>query len=107
MHSHRVHLADTRAEFEDFYKAHGTDRWESSRPPTGSEDRRKLTSVLFLNAGWREADGGRSTVFAFDEASDTFTAHSLPCEADVLLLFRSDRVLYTVGVDFRRISQAA
>jgi len=37
------------------------------------------------------------TIYAFDEASETFRALVLPPRADTLLLFRSDRVLYGVA----------
>ena len=52
----RVDPADgcayTRQEFLDFYTREGQQRWASAKPPTGAEDRRKLTAVLFLNERW-------------------------------------------------------
>ena len=95
----RVDLSDgcsyTRQEFEEFYRGQGLQRWEAAKPPTGAEDKRKLSAVLFLNEG--PVDGGDTTIYAWDDASETFTAGTLPPAADTLLLFRSDRILYQVA----------
>ena len=70
----------------------------------------KLSAVLFLNEGWREADGGETTLYDFDDASGSFSARMLPVGSGTLLLFRSDRALlrtaptaqprFTLGMHF-------
>ena len=89
----------SKQEFVDFYGAWAEQRWAAAKPPTGSEDKRKLSACLFLNRGWQEEKhGGSTTIFAFDESTEvgTFRALRLPPEADTLLLYRSDRILYGV-----------
>ena len=83
----------TREEFRDFYKARWEERWSRAQPPTGAEDKRKLSAILFLN----DCAGAQLTVLPFDEAAGTFRALSLPAKADTLLLYRTDRVLYRVA----------
>ena len=87
----------TQQEFVDFYGPSAAQRWSAAKAPTGAEDKRKLSACLFLNENWRGADGGAVTVYAFDEAGEgSFRALQLKPEADTLLLFRSDRVVYGV-----------
>jgi len=85
----------TRDEFEAFYQGSGEPRWASAKAPTGAEDRRRLSAMLFLSDD--QEDGGEVTIFAFDDASETFTKHVLAPRADTLLLFRADRILYEVA----------
>ena len=47
----------TRQEFEDFYRGAWQARWASAKPPTGNEDKRKLSALLFLNE--RPVAGGQ------------------------------------------------
>ena len=51
--------------------------WASAKPPTGNEDKRKLSACLFLNDDWREESGAHTTVYAFDETNEgSFRARS-------------------------------
>ena len=85
----------TQREFDEFYGPTARQRWDAAKPPTGNEDKRKLSACLFLNSGWGGAAGGLTTVYAFDEANEgSFRALQVTPEADTLLLYRSDRVLY-------------
>ena len=45
----------------------------------------------------KSVGGGEVTIFAWDEAEESFRALRLLPKADTLLLFRSDRVLYQVA----------
>ena len=90
-------IAYTEQEFEEFYTHDWRVRWASAKWPTGNEDSRRLTAVLFLDGEWQPAHGGLTTVYAFDEHKSSFRALQLPPEADTLLLFRADRVLYHVA----------
>jgi len=81
----------TKEEFLSYYR--DPRRWEAAKPPTGGDDRRKVTAVLFANPEWRASDGGEELLL--DEPSQTW--HALAPKADTLLLFRSDRVLRRVA----------
>ena len=64
----------SKQEFVDFYGASAEQRWAAAKPPTGSEDKRKLSACLFLNRGWQEEKhGGSTTIFAFDESTEVGT----------------------------------
>ena len=76
--------AYTKDDFLQFYKQDGQRRWEGAPSPSGGEDRRKLTAILFLNSGWRGTDGG--CVHLYDDRSKSWT--SLRPEADTLVLLR-------------------
>ena len=82
--------AYTRDEFMSYYR--DPRKWDAAKVPTGNEDRRKLTAVLFCNPGWKPRHGGESLLL--DEGASCW--RSVPPEADTLLLFRSDRVLHKV-----------
>jgi hypothetical protein len=84
----------TKEEFLSYYR--DTLRWESAQPPTGVEDRRKVTAMLFLKDGeWRSADGGEELLLAEAGAASW---HKVEPRADSLLLFRSDRVLHRTAL---------
>lgn len=86
----------TRDEFLDFYRGAGEARWASARPPTGAEDKRKMSAILFLSE--ESVGGGETTIYVFDGVDGgSFRALTLSPKADTLLLFRSDRVLYDVA----------
>ena len=82
-----------------FERAWSTSTWTA--PATASvltgcyPDRHGVTRGFL--AHFREAEGGQTTLYAFDDAKGSFRAHVLQPEADTLLLFRSDRVLYQVA----------
>jgi len=84
----------TQQEFIDFYGPSWQARWASAKPPTGNEDKRKLSAILFLDHDWQARNGGMTTVYDFDDVKGTFSALELAPQGDTLLLFRSDRVLY-------------
>ena len=56
-------------------------------------DPRKLTCICYLNAGWREADGGALCIH--DPEGSCW--HTVLPSADTLVLFRSDLVLHRVA----------
>jgi len=89
--------AYTRAEFQEYYGGRWEAVWASAKQPTGFEDKRKLSAVLFLNENWKADNGGQMVFYSFDAEKGSFRARSLSAEADTLLLFRSDRVLYQVS----------
>jgi hypothetical protein len=95
----------SKQEFVDFYGPSAEQRWATAKPPTGNEDKRKLSACLFLSDGWREESGAHTTIYAFDEGNEgSFHALRLKPDADTLLLYRSDRVLY--GVERAKGSKA-
>ena len=61
--------AYTRQEFRDFYQRAGEQAWAAAKPPTGDEDPRKLTAVLFLSQGWTERDGGQALLDELEKQS--------------------------------------
>jgi hypothetical protein len=79
----------TKVEFSEFYRG-DTRRWETARPPTGGEDRRRISAILYCNAGWSNGHGGEELLL--DEVAGCW--QSVAPKADTLLLFRSDRVLH-------------
>ena len=92
----RVDMSDGRAytkdEFLAFYAAAGPAKWHGAKPPTGGDDRRKITAMLFCNQQWRQGEGGEEMLL--DEASGCW--QMVEPVADTLLLFRSDRILHKV-----------
>lgn len=87
--------AYTRDEFLSFYRDER--RWEMARAPTGADDRRKLSAVLYCNEGWQPADGGEEVLL--DACGANW--HSVPPAADTLLLFRSDRIVRKASMVLR------
>lgn len=75
----------------------------------GGDPRCKLTMILYLNRGWREADGGELRLLdEGDDEGDNEGDEAGRCwrtvrpEADTLLVFRSEEVLHRVMPSFRQ-----
>ena len=94
----RVDASDGRSythdQFVEFYRHMGASRWEAASPPTGVEDRRKISAILYCNIGWADGAGEGGEELLLDEHSRCW--RRVTPRADRLLLFRSDRVLHKV-----------
>ena len=91
----------TKQDFLDFYRQDGLRRWEAAKPPTGGEDRRKITAILYGNQEWRQGHGGEEYLLDHHAmeagGGDKKAWRVVEPRADRLLLFRSDRVLHKVS----------